>query len=135
MRLFESYHCGCASSQSSKFELSGYCATHGKDAAQVYRADGKLIWDHRNDAPVSHPAVRIKNYRKIMTRNSPKTKIKHALDAVHEQMRVTTSNDKYSRGLSGEGYAGGYAAALSDVLLVLDGCPPCVRPEYWRKEN
>lgn len=38
----------------------------------------------------------------------------------------------YGRGLASEGYAGGYYAALQDVLLALRGVAPCNRPGYWR---
>ncbi len=37
---------------------------------------------------------------------------------------------KYARGLANEGYAGGYAQALSDVLLALEGVRPSTRG-YW----
>ncbi len=43
----------------------------------------------------------------------------------------TDQNSLYSRGLSREGFLGGYSAALSDVLAVLDKVPPCRRPEFW----
>ena len=39
---------------------------------------------------------------------------------------------KFAAGLGREGYWGGYAAALADVSLMLDGCSPCVQPELWR---
>lgn len=38
----------------------------------------------------------------------------------------------YARGLASEGYAAGYRAAISDVMLALRGCDPCNRPEYWK---
>lgn len=47
----------------------------------------------------------------------------------------TDRNDKFSRGLSGEGYDGGYLAALSDVQLVMNGARPCVRPNYWEDDD
>ncbi len=55
LRFFESFGCGCTSPQTSKSDLAGYCGTHGKEAQQVYRADGKLIWDHRRDTASDHP--------------------------------------------------------------------------------
>ena len=42
----------------------------------------------------------------------------------------TPGSSKYSRGLSGEGYFGGYMAALDDVLLALNGVAP-QRNEWW----
>ncbi len=62
MKFFESYKgCGCTSKQSPKRELAGYCANHGNDAAQVYRADGLLVWDWRQNALADHPAIRRQN--------------------------------------------------------------------------
>lgn len=37
---------------------------------------------------------------------------------------------KFARGLANEGYAGGYAQALSDVQLALNGVEPSTRG-YW----
>lgn len=36
----------------------------------------------------------------------------------------------YARGLAGEGYAGGYREAISDVILALNGVKPGRR--FWR---
>lgn len=49
--------------------------------------------------------------------------------------RSTDQSSLFSRGLSGEGYDGGYRDALADVLLLLNGVFPCNRPEYWREES
>jgi len=40
------------------------------------------------------------------------------------------SGSLYARGLSTEGYAGGYAEALSDVLMLFNDCIPRTR-NYW----
>jgi hypothetical protein len=36
----------------------------------------------------------------------------------------------YARGLAGEGWAGGYAAAMQDMLLAIRGVKPNTR-SYW----
>lgn len=36
----------------------------------------------------------------------------------------------YARGLANEGYAGGYAQAIQDVLLLANGVKPTTR-NYW----
>ncbi len=41
------------------------------------------------------------------------------------------SGNVFARGLSGEGFDGGYQAALSDVLLALNG----VMPQRWEEWN
>jgi hypothetical protein len=38
---------------------------------------------------------------------------------------------KYGRGLAYEGFAGGYLAALEDVLLLLHGNDPSPHRRYW----
>lgn len=40
----------------------------------------------------------------------------------------TNKNSLYSRGLSREGYDGGYLDCLSDIQLVLKGIEPCRHP-------
>ena len=61
-----------------------------------------------------------------------KKAIKLALNRVNESIkRQTDSRCFYSCGLASEGYEGGYSDALSDVLLALNGVPPCRRPGYW----
>lgn len=60
-----------------------------------------------------------------------KTNIKSALKIVNKEIiGNASSGGLYARGLSSEGYAGGYRDALHDVLLALDG----IRPgrDYWR---
>lgn len=62
-----------------------------------------------------------------------KRKIRRAQIRIQKEINDTASSgDLYARGLASEGYAGGYLAALSDVLLALNGSMPCVRPDYWR---
>lgn len=64
-------------------------------------------------------------------RQGPKTRLRAALDAVIDRIDKETNRDsKYSRGLAREGYLGGYADALSDVQLLLNGVVPC-RREFW----
>ena len=41
-----------------------------------------------------------------------------------------STGGKFARGLSSEGYAGGYAQALEDVQLALNGVKPRTRG-YW----
>lgn len=66
-----------------------------------------------------------------MARPGPKSRIKAALERVNAEIRRTTDQTSmYSRGLSSEGWSGGYAAALRDVQLVLNGVKPQTR-DYW----
>lgn len=37
----------------------------------------------------------------------------------------------YAGALASEGYNGGYRDAIQDVLLALNGAPPCRKPEWW----
>lgn len=65
-------------------------------------------------------------------RNGPVTRIKRALERVSAHIeRQTDRNSVYSRGLAREGYDGGYAQALSDVLLTLRGVMPNRHPQWW----
>ena len=64
---------------------------------------------------------------------TPKRRIKEAVARITRNIGASIERrDKYSMGLAWEGYEGGYLAALQDVLLVLDHCDPCVRPNFWR---
>jgi len=63
------------------------------------------------------------------------TGIKRALDRAQTNVQKeiessAKSGGKFARGLSGEGYAGGYAQALADVQIALNGGKPCTRG-YW----
>lgn len=64
-----------------------------------------------------------------------KRKINHVVDAVSKEIAgQTDQNNMYSRGLSGEGYRGGYRQALWDVLQALNGDVPSGRfARYWRE--
>ena len=61
-------------------------------------------------------------------------KIDVASKNISREISVHASGGMYAAGLAYEGYAGGYYSALQDVSLLLRGCSPCVRPEYWRDE-
>ena len=61
-----------------------------------------------------------------------KRKLLAAQRAVQKEIAANgASGNVYARGLAGEGRAGGYSDALADVLLLLNGCPPCRSPQYW----
>lgn len=64
-------------------------------------------------------------------RNGPRTRIKAAISRAEGNTR-DHSGGMHARGMSREGYAGGYAAALSDVLLVLDGFKPSDTWGFWK---
>jgi hypothetical protein len=57
--------------------------------------------------------------------------IRSAQKKIDKEISLYAKRSRYAAGMSTEGYLGGYRDALSDVLLVLSGCVPCVRPEYW----
>lgn len=64
-------------------------------------------------------------------KHKPKTRIKWALERVTAEIRSETNQGSlFSRGLSIEGYSGGYADALRDVLLLMNGVVP-ERRNYW----
>lgn len=71
-------------------------------------------------------------------RRGPKSRINAALRRVAGEVSVLAAgrgdgdgrSALYARGLSSEGWSGGYAAALRDVLLVLNGVQPNTR-DYW----
>ena len=64
-------------------------------------------------------------------RKGPKTRIEAARKRVLARISQDTDrNSIYSRGMSTEGYNGGYAQALADVQLVLNGVRPNTR-EFW----
>lgn len=67
-----------------------------------------------------------------MTRKNVLQKV---CDGVNKENSDSTNhNSLYSRGLSSEGYAGGYTQAIQDVILYLNGVIPNSRYEYiWRK--
>lgn len=60
--------------------------------------------------------------------------IKRAQDSVRGNIeRTTDRGSQVARALAREGYEGGYADALSDVVLLLNGTTPN-RRDYWRGE-
>ncbi len=65
-----------------------------------------------------------------MRRAALHKRIRIALDAVRAEMGH--AQGKYARGLSSEGYAGGFAKALSDVQLLLNDVEPNDDRHYWR---
>jgi hypothetical protein len=57
--------------------------------------------------------------------------IQQATERCRQQLSAQTDrNNLYSRGLSAEGWHGGYMAGLQDCILVLNGVMPN-RREYW----
>lgn len=61
----------------------------------------------------------------------PRSRILLARGSANREMKGLNDGSIYSAGLASEGYVGGYSAALSDVLLILDGAEPRVRPRFW----
>ena len=61
-----------------------------------------------------------------------KRKIKAAREKVTKEISASAAgNSRYAGALASEGYAGGYQAALDDVLLLLNGIPPCRCRRFW----
>lgn len=60
-----------------------------------------------------------------------KTNINNAKEEVLKEIRGCLKDPCYAKGLSHEGYAGGYLQALYDVGIVLNGIQPSTRG-YWR---
>lgn len=59
--------------------------------------------------------------------------VRRALTGVNREIAGISRGGFYAAGLSSEGYAGGYAQALSDVLLALNGVTPNGRYDHlWR---
>ena len=64
-------------------------------------------------------------------RLGPKRRITLALNVVEQDVReLAQRGGPYARGLSAEGYVGGYADALRDVQLLLNGGIP-KRRHFW----
>jgi hypothetical protein len=58
-------------------------------------------------------------------------RIRAALARVNREISLNAQGGKFASGLASEGYAGGYADALNDVLLLIQGdCVPN-RRDYW----
>lgn len=68
-----------------------------------------------------------------MTRAKRLKLIRMALNRANKAIaRDRDGSSMYSRGLSSEGFMGGYRSALSDVLLVLESdTVPNSRPDLW----
>lgn len=65
-----------------------------------------------------------------------KRKIDRVQKKVQEQIAANASGGRFAAGISSEGFDGGYAAALSDVRLALDGVYPCSRyARYWEEND
>ena len=66
-----------------------------------------------------------------------KVTIRKVLHRVGEHIARQTNQDSlYSRGLSREGWNGGYEQALMDVLAFLNGVPPNdTRTKNWWSES
>lgn len=61
--------------------------------------------------------------------------IKRAQESVRGNIEsVTDRSSQVARAVAREGYQGGYADALSDVVLLLNGTIPN-RRNYWRRED
>ena len=59
-------------------------------------------------------------------------KISRVRDNIHKQICSETDHSNlFARGLAYEGFNGGYLAALSDILLALDGVTPS-RNNWWK---
>jgi len=62
-------------------------------------------------------------------------KVQKARKRVNELINQETDrSNRFSGGLSGEGWNGGYRQALDDVLLVLNGVEPRTRG-LWKSEE
>jgi hypothetical protein len=62
-------------------------------------------------------------------------KVQKARKQVEELIRRETDRtNRFSGGLSGEGWNGGYRQALDDVLLALNGVEPSTRG-FWTEES
>lgn len=64
-----------------------------------------------------------------------KRKLNHVAQAVSKELAAQTDqNSLYAKGLSSEGYQGGYRQALWDVLQALNGGVPNGRfARYWEE--
>ena len=64
-----------------------------------------------------------------------KRKIKLATKNLDELIGAFAAEGFFAGGIASEGYNGGYRDALQDILLLLNGISPCIRPEFWHKEK
>ena len=63
-----------------------------------------------------------------------KRDLRRARDKVAADIAATASHGRIASAMSGEGYAGGYRDALSDVMQALNGCPPSYS-RYWPRKG
>jgi len=63
-----------------------------------------------------------------------KRKLSKVLRKVNTEIALNSIGGMYARGLAGEGYAGGYRAAINDVMLALNGVKPSTRG-YWESDK
>lgn len=71
---------------------------------------------------------------KALTKAQLLKRMKVACERLAAEMSAH-DDSKFARGLSSEGYAGGFRQALDDVeALLVHGCPTDSRG-YWRKER
>lgn len=64
-----------------------------------------------------------------------RSRIEQARKRVSEGIAADTDrSSRFSIGLAGEGYAGGYRDALDDVLLVMVGVKPYNRDMRWWRD-
>ena len=63
-----------------------------------------------------------------------KKRLNIAIQNVIKMMKPDNPNSLYSRGLSSEGFWGGYAQALADIQLLSNDVEPNRNREIWNKE-
>lgn len=63
-----------------------------------------------------------------------KRKIKVVLKQVDSEISAFAKRGFFAGGLASEGYNGGYRDALLDVLLALNGVPPCKQRHWWDED-
>lgn len=62
-------------------------------------------------------------------------KIEKATKQINQEIAISARgrlDNKLAGALAREGYTGGYCDALQDVLLLLNGCEPCHKPDCWK---
>lgn len=67
-------------------------------------------------------------------KKKPTRIIQDVLDQVYKEISEHSKDHEgiYGKGTASEGYNGGYAQALSDVLLILNGVVP-THNRWWRR--
>lgn len=56
-----------------------------------------------------------------------------AMEAQAEISATAASGGKYARGLSSEGYVGGYREAIYDVIAMMDHGEPADQRGFWQR--